>query len=124
MALDPMLLHTNGLDPSFAKSRNSNHVAQLASCTLGPMPPQQFLDYFLPQEAPYDETHRLSSRYAFNSIPSSANDPVDIYIPLVSVLTQARVSDITYLHSGQGIEPKDQVQVALPRIRVRYRSDA
>ncbi|KAI0755814.1 hypothetical protein C8Q74DRAFT_1305524 [Fomes fomentarius] len=88
MALDPMLSHTNGLDPSFAKSRNSNHVAELASCTLGPMPTQKFLDYFLPQEAPYDETHQLSSQYAFNSIPSSANDPVDIHIPLVKALNR------------------------------------
>ena len=83
IALDPLVSQSNGLDPDFAKGRNSDHVLDLKSRTVGPMPMDEFLDYFLPIRFEVDETQRLSSTHAFSKVPPSAETPDEIYKPLV-----------------------------------------
>ena len=84
MALDSTFSHTRGLDPSSAMSRNDQHLTDCVDHLLGPMPPQQFIDYFLPWDVPGGRKGRLQSRNAFKDVPLSWDTVDDMYVQLVS----------------------------------------
>ncbi|KAI0632324.1 hypothetical protein C8Q77DRAFT_1060473 [Trametes polyzona] len=87
MALDATQSHTEGLDPHFAMIRNNAHIEKVKKCAIGPMPPAQFLDEFLPVPAG-DRTGMLSPKGAFKAVPRSAENPEDIYQPLWAALNK------------------------------------
>ncbi len=93
MALDSTLSRVKGLEPGGAPSRNRRHVEDSRQWTVGPMPVEEFLEYFLPlDEVP--SMGRLASYRAFNSIPPRADTPDDLYEPLVrKILLIACASD-------------------------------
>ncbi|RDX49876.1 hypothetical protein OH76DRAFT_1482696 [Lentinus brumalis] len=72
VALDSPLSTTDRLDPSSLRSRNLNNAASLKTRTLGPMPLQEFMDYYLPKRYTGDSSRLLSSRHAFKSVPTRA----------------------------------------------------
>ncbi|KAI0632323.1 hypothetical protein C8Q77DRAFT_1279367 [Trametes polyzona] len=90
MALDATYSRTDGLDPHFAMVRNQKHVAKVKGCTVGPMPPAQFLDTFLPIHTRRNTTGMLSPRDAFQAVPRSAENPEEIYKPLCAALNKKR----------------------------------
>ncbi|RPD54650.1 hypothetical protein L226DRAFT_509635 [Lentinus tigrinus ALCF2SS1-7] len=86
--LDCSLSPTNCLDPSSVRSRNLNNAASLRSRTVGPMPVQDFIDFFLPQRYTGDLSRFLSSRHAFNSVPSHADSVPTACRALVAALNR------------------------------------
>lgn len=84
LALDHTLLQTRGPDPHFAKSRNTNLLADCKRSIAGPMPVQQFIDHFLPLPSKDDRTDMLESFDAFKSVPRSGVEASEIYEPMVS----------------------------------------
>ena len=84
MALDSTFSHTRGLDPSSALTRNNQHLHDCIDHLLGAMPPQQFLNFFLPWGASGGRKRRLQSRNAFKDVPSSWTRIVDMHSQLVS----------------------------------------
>ncbi|OSC97322.1 hypothetical protein PYCCODRAFT_1428549 [Trametes coccinea BRFM310] len=87
MALDLDLSRTAGLEPLLAMARNRGHMHDIQRCTLGPVPVLEFLELFLPQFTE-DRSALLSSRNAFNSVPSHAAGVAEIYKPLTSALNR------------------------------------
>ena len=84
LAIDLDTSHTDGLDPRFATARCVRNFEACRKHILGPMPPNEFLDTFLHALPDADTTRRLSSKDAFRAVPSSADDVLDIWKPLVS----------------------------------------
>ena len=84
LALDHTLLHTHGPVPHFAKNRNAHLIANCKQFIVGPMPAQQFIDYFLPPPLADDRSDMLASLDAFKSVPLRGIDASDIYNPLAS----------------------------------------
>ncbi|KAI9062463.1 hypothetical protein FKP32DRAFT_1677401 [Trametes sanguinea] len=87
MALDPEGLRTHGLDPLLAYSRNRRLAMDLRECTLGPMPPVDFINDFLPVDERSKGT-MLSYNKAFNAIPKEADKADKIYNPLTRSLNK------------------------------------
>ena len=87
LALDHTLLHTRGPLPHFAKNRNANLLADCQHSIFGPMPPQQFIDHFLPPPIADDRADMLESLDAFKSVPPRGGEASEIYGPLVSTLS-------------------------------------
>ncbi|RDX42653.1 hypothetical protein OH76DRAFT_92715 [Lentinus brumalis] len=72
MALDESLTRTRGLEPELAKSRNKQMVEDAKRNTVGPMPVHEFMRDFLYVPHPCNAVDLLSSRQAFNRVPSRA----------------------------------------------------
>lgn len=87
MALNSTLSRTRGMDPRFATARNQQHLQDCAEHLLGPMPPQQFLDCFLPWDARRTRKGKSPSKGAFNSVPSSWETVDETLEYLVSLLS-------------------------------------
>nr|VWO95587.1 Uncharacterized protein [Ganoderma boninense] len=88
LALDNTFSHTRGLDPRSAAARNDLHLHDCIDHLLGPMPPQQFLDFFLPWDVPSGRKGRLQSRNAFKDVPLSWNTVDDMYAQLLPALNK------------------------------------
>ncbi|KAI0755195.1 hypothetical protein C8Q80DRAFT_1094590 [Daedaleopsis nitida] len=88
MTLDATLSHTNGLDPHFTTSRNKRHFLDCKEYIVGPIPPSDFLDFFLPPTTTNDKARFTSTKNAFASIPRSAETAADIYEPLSIALNK------------------------------------
>ena len=86
LAIDPDTSHTDGLDPRFATARCVRNFEACRKHILGPMPLKEFFDTFLHVLPDADITRRLSSKDAFRAVPSSADNVLDIWKPLVSRL--------------------------------------
>ena len=84
LALDDTLSRTRGLDPRSAMARNDYHLHDCIDHLLGPMPPKQFLDVFLPWGVHGARKGRSLSRNAFKDVPLSWNTVDDMYAHLVS----------------------------------------
>ena len=83
LALDPDGSHEDGLDPRFATARCRDHFASGKEGIVGPMPPLEFIDWYLPPAVPASENQRLSSKNAFNALPSGGVTESDVWRPLV-----------------------------------------
>lgn len=85
----PLALHenatqTDGFEPKDSKSRYRRFAADMKKNVLGPMPPQDFMDNFMPDRKGSDRSGRLSSKGAFKKVPERAEHESLIYDPLVS----------------------------------------
>ncbi|OSC97325.1 hypothetical protein PYCCODRAFT_1481381 [Trametes coccinea BRFM310] len=87
MALDPDLPCTAGTEPLLALARIQGHMRGIRKCTLGPVPVPEFLETFVPQFTA-DRSALLSSRNAFNHMPSRADSVAEIYKPLTFALNK------------------------------------
>ena len=87
LAVDPETLRLRGFQTAEIFRRYGQYVPDLREHIVGPMPPDQFLDQFLPASSEVDSGGRLSSRYAFHKVPPSANTPAEIYHPLVRMVS-------------------------------------
>ncbi len=108
VALDSPPSTTDRLDPSSLRFRNLNNAASLKTRTLGPMPLQEFMDYYLPKRYTGDLSQLLSSRHAFKSVPTRAESVPTTCGALVSPLLYIP-SHFNDLWPGSGIEPTHQI---------------
>ena len=84
MALDDTLSHTEGLDRQFSRHRCQSHLDDSVNFIVGPMPPSDFLNVFLPSHESHDKSQRMKSENAFQSVPACADSSSAICEPLVS----------------------------------------
>lgn len=80
---------TWGIDAMDAKIRYARYAEEAQRFTLGPIPPQDFLDRYMEQTAEQKSSearkNMLPSKGAFNAVPARAvTDEKLIYAPLVS----------------------------------------
>ena len=83
LAVDHHTLQPRGFAPGEMCRRYKQYGLQSRDYMLGPMPPDQFLDEFLPVSSSEDTREMTSSRYAFRSVPRTAATPAEIHEPLV-----------------------------------------
>ncbi|KAI0712051.1 hypothetical protein C8Q76DRAFT_796939 [Earliella scabrosa] len=79
------------LDPRGAAARNKRNVQDSRQWTVGPMPVQEFLQYFLRLDD-HSSHERMSSRDAFKSVPPRADTAAGIHEPLIVALTETKAS--------------------------------
>ncbi|KAL1950094.1 hypothetical protein VTO73DRAFT_5216 [Trametes versicolor] len=88
MALNSDFLSTDGLDPRTGRSRNRRHFRKIRKSIVGPIPLSVFFERALGGAASDDRNMLLSATNAFNSVPSTANTPEEIYEPLIIALNK------------------------------------
>ncbi|KAI0688873.1 hypothetical protein C8Q76DRAFT_685963 [Earliella scabrosa] len=98
LAVDHHTLQPRGFAPSGMCRRYKHYVLQSRDYILGPMPPDQFLDEFLPVSSLEDRREMTSSRYAFRSVPRTAATPAEIHEPLRTKY-KSRAPGLTFHHS-------------------------
>ncbi|RDX44317.1 hypothetical protein OH76DRAFT_1409174 [Lentinus brumalis] len=129
LAIDPTSSRTRGLNPDRAKGRNKQHIHDARRFTVGPMPPQAFLDCFLPQINATEDKRKLSHKYAFNSVPLRAASASDLCILLVAAIEKhtkhrGRCPGLSFVYSAVRSLHPDQDGLAKPSICCYTRDNA
>lgn len=85
MALDQSLMHSRGWEPERARVKNKRMVEEAKKYMVGPMPPQEFIDHFLDISLSSTIKPIVPTKRAFQTVPSRAATPAEIYEPLVRI---------------------------------------
>ncbi|KAI0634082.1 hypothetical protein C8Q77DRAFT_1217385 [Trametes polyzona] len=89
VALNERHTETKAVDPENPYIYIKQHIQDVLDHTLGPMPVDVFTDHFLPDLPPDRRKDVLSSRGAFNAVPTNGSTPSDIYEPLLAALNKS-----------------------------------
>lgn len=80
----------DGLQKQNAKIRYPRYAKELLEWCYGPMPPQDFIDTFLPRIKRLGDQSMPAAKHAFEGVPKSPTNEKEIYLALVGLAELAR----------------------------------
>lgn len=98
IAVDHRSLQERGFQPRNVFGRYEHHVPESQHYIVGPMPPQQFLDEFLPDTST-DRGGMRSSKHAFRGVPTHATTHTEVCVPLVRCACERVINMVSNLYA-------------------------